>query len=362
MKIALVHDDFLQWGGAERVVKAFTEIWPKAPIYTSVADEEIVAKWIGKRTVVQSLLKYAPLIKRYRKAYLPFYPLAFQSMELSDYDVVLSSSARFAHTIKLTNGTRHIAYCHAPPRFIWRFENYVAHEQYPVLKKLILKPTVRYFKETDAKAMHRVDEIIANSQHVAKQIQTIYKRHANVLSPFVDTELFSRGTISARGDYYLIVSRLAPWKRIDLAILACKELNFPLIVVGKGEDKNRLKNLAVGSKTTFLEGLTDKQLVNYYRGSRALIVTQEEDFGLTSLEAQACGKPVLAFARGGSLETIVKGKTGDFFKEQTVLSLKRKLKQFHETTYKSSGCIANAQRFSKERFINAMRAYVASTK
>lgn len=358
MKIALVHDDFLQWGGAERVVQALSEIWPKAPIYTSVADNEIIKKWIGKRTVIQSPLRYAPYIKQLRKVYLPFYPLVFQSMEIGHFDVVLSSSARFAHTIKLTNGTRHVSYCHAPPRFIWRFENYIQNEQYPILKKLVLRPTIGYFKETDTNAMSRVDEIIANSRHVAKQIKAIYKRKAKIVTPFVDTKLFSPLQMTSDGKYYLVVSRLVSWKRIDLAIEACKQLQFPLLIIGKGDDKKRLQYLAQGANIEFLEDLTDKQLVYYYRNSKALLITQEEDFGLTSLEAQACGRPVLAFAKGGSLETVVKGKTGDYFRQQTATSLVSKLKNFHYATYSAKDCVENAQRFNKQRFQATIKEYI----
>lgn len=358
MKIALVHDDFLQWGGAERVVQAFSEVWPKAPIYTSVADEEIIARWLGKRHIVQSILQYAPQIKRFRKAYLPLYPLAFQHMELHDYDIVLSSSSRFAHTIKLTNGTRHISYCHAPPRFIWRFDHYLKNEEYPRIKKFFVRPTIPYFKRLDELAMQNIDTIIANSRHIAKQIKSIYNRNAIVLPPFVDMSLFKPTDTDEKEDYYLVVSRLAPWKRIDLAIESCRRLNLPLVVIGKGSDKNRLKNLACGTKTEFLEELTDKQLVGYYRNCKALIITQEEDFGLTALEAQACGKPVLAFGRGGVTETVMKGKTGDFFPYQTVESLTKKLKMFHTENYISVDCYNHAATFSKIHFKEQIKQYV----
>lgn len=360
MKIALVHDDFLQWGGAERVVQAISEIWPKAPIYTSVVDQKLIAERFPKRTIIQSWLKHVPLTKQLRRPLLPFYPLAFQSLDVADTDVVLSSTTRFAHTIRY-NGALHVSYCHTPPRFLWQEQQYFSREKHNNLLQSLAKPMLTSLRTSDAKSEHNVALWIANSKNVAQRIKRIYHRNAHIIYPFVDTNQFLPKKSKPSLDYFLVVTRLLPWKRVDIAIEACKKLQCTLIIIGKGPDKTRLKKIATGSKTVFLENLTDHELMTYYQNAKALLITQEEDFGLTSLEAQACGRPVVAYGRGGALETVAAGSTGVFYTKQTALALSAALKVFDASFFTTIDCRHHASQFSKERFQSSLKQYIVKS-
>ncbi len=357
MKLALIHDDFLQWGGAERVVAAIAQIWPTAPIYTSVSDPAIIQTRI-KNPINQSYLRYLPAVSRMRRVYLPFYPAAFQNMPLNGYDIILSSSTRFAHTITKPDTAIHITYMHAPPRFVWQFDKYVQHEQHAFAKRIVTGPIVSVLRQHDLQASQNVSYWVANSQNVAKKIRQIYRHQADVIYPFVDTKLFTPAKQPKAAGYYLVVSRLVAWKRVDIAIEACKKLGKTLVIIGKGPDKPRLQKIAQQSDTTFIEELTDKALVTYYRNCDALLMTQNEDFGMTALEAAACGRPVIAFGKGGVLEIVIAGKTGEFFPAQDARSLTIMLRKFDRDKYDPNDCSMLASQFSKEKFQQAIKRYV----
>lgn len=357
MKIALVHDDFLQWGGAERVVRAISEIWPKAPIYTSIVAEDVTSRYFKNRQIIDTKLLRLPFRKQIRRAIFPIYPSIFQAMDFSQFDIVLSSSTRFAHMIRKTNGATHINYCHTPPRYFWSQHVYLAHESMSMLKMAAIAPFTKTMQGIDFKAAQRIDTIVSNSKNTAAKVKRYYGKQSVVVPPFVD-DIFFKIKANKPENYFLVVTRLVPWKRVDIAIEACKLANQPLIIVGSGPDKRRLMRLAWGTQTKFVENLTDHELVTYYSNSKALIVTQEEDFGLTSLEAQACGTPVVAFKKGGAAETVMPNITGIFFSEQAPASLAKALKRFGKYSFNPDLCKTNAQKYTKQRFQQQLKAIV----
>lgn len=360
MKIALVHDDLLQWGGAERVVKAMTEVWPKAPIYTSIASDRIVYEHFAKQTIIDAKFLHVPFRSQIRRVIFPVYPKIFQAFDLSGYDVILSSSTRFAHMVQKSNGTTHVTYCHTPARYFWEFDDYMQAERAAGVKKALIHPFLQVMRQLDYKAAQQVDQFIANSNNTAKKIKKIYGKQARIIKPFAE-DIFFKAKDQPKDDYFLVVTRLLPWKRVEIAIEACRLLNKKLVIVGTGPDKARLENLARGTRTEFVEHLTDAKLIPYYSKSKALLVTQAEDFGLTPLEAQACGTPVIAFKKGGVLETILPNQTGIFYSEQSANSLALALKRFERLEFNRIVCKMNASKFTKQSFQQQLKEFVLET-
>ncbi len=322
MKIALVHDDLKQWGGAERVLEGICEIYPDAPIYTSVYDESNLElkKRFGRKKIITSFFQKIPGWKSLYKILLPFYPIAFEQFDFTNYDLVISHTTRFAKSIITKPSTKHICYCHTPPRFLWHFSGY---GNYGLGEILMTK--LRLYDQVSAK---RVDFFLAGSENARKRIKRVYGVDSKVVYPFIDMERF-KNMETWDGGYFVIAGRQSKYKRFDLAFAACKNLNVSLKVIdGKFSDEMVVKILA---------------------GCKALIISGEEDFGLSSLEAQALGKPVIAFKAGGALETVT-SKTGLFFEEQTVDSLVQAINKLQDTKIDSQDCRQNAAKFSKETF------------
>lgn len=340
MKVALVHDDLAQWGGAERLLYGMQKVWPEAQSYTSLAGKKY--KDSSFRT---TWMQWLPLKDLLYRSYLPLYPLAFESLRLEEYSLVVSSSSRFAHGVVTKPCTYHIWYCHTPPRLAWDTHNYL-----PRVVKLALAPWIHYYRIWDQVAASRVDHIIANSHYTRRRIWEIYHRKAEVIYPFVDTIFFSPGDFES-SNYWLVVSRLLSYKKINLAIEACNRLGLLLVVVGDGPERKRLQQLA-GSTVKFVTGLTDDELLGYYRGCSGLIVPGEEDFGMVTLEALACGKPIVAYNRGGVAEIVSDGITGKFFASPDVTSLANCLFQAKASTFPQSVCRKRAEEFSLDRFIH----------
>lgn len=374
MKIAIVHDDFIQRGGAEKLVLAMLEIWPEADLYAVVATEawrrEIKTK-ISKEIKTGWLQKF-PFKEKLYRYYYSLYPLVLESFRFDDYDLVISSSARYAHGIITKPGTVHVAYVNSPARFLW--------ERYLTPSNVFLRPIINWHRAWDKVAGQRPDYVIANSKTPAKRVEEYWGRKVDaVIYPFVDLERFTgdpgrerspvfirpiqpdcrRGRDLGEGveGYFLVVSRLNRWKRIDLAIQAGNELRWPLVVVGQGEDEACLKGLA-GPTIKFLGRVGDEELVSLYQNCRALILTQAEDFGITALEAQACGRPVVAFGKGGALETVINGVTGMYFESQTKDRLVEVLSRFDEKKYLRENCFTQARKFSQARFQKDLVGFV----
>lgn len=344
-KVALVHDDLVQWGGAERVLVGLSEIFPDAPIYTSVFDKnnKELLKNFKRKKIVTSFMQKIPAWRKLYKALVPLYPIAFEQFDFSGFDLVISQSTRFAKSIITKPTTKHISYCHTPPRFLWDLTG----------------PLFSYLRIFDQISSKRVDHFIAGSQNAKQRIKKIYKVDCPVIYPYVDLDRFSI-VESFDGGYFLIISRLNKYKRIDLAIKVASRLRFPLKIIGKGPEQDKLEKLAreLNAEVEFLGDIPDNIVTQVLAGAKALLICGKEDFGITSLEAQSLGKPVIAFGEGGVLETVTEKETGYFFGEQTSNSLERVLNCKNLILIDPEVCKENAQKFSKEKFIRSFREYV----
>ena len=356
MRTALVHDYLNQAGGAERVVECLHEVFPEAPIFTSIYDRDKMPEIFRKMDIRTSFMQCLPLVMKHFKKYLPLFPFAFQSFDLSGYDLILSSSSAWGKGIKKEKGSLHICYCHSPMRFVWMYEDYMEKEEYGPIIRMLLIPVLKWLKKWDLKTSGQVDHFIANSRTTQKRIKLFYGRDSEVIHPPVDTSFFKpyNNKIS---DYFLVVSRLNPYKHIDLAIEAFNELGYPLYVIGSGPDEKRLKKLAKGN-INFLGKLPDDEIVKYYSGCRAFILPGEEDFGLTPVEAQACGRPVIAYRAGGALESVVEGVTGVFFDEQERSSLIDAVREFEMMSFDLKGIRENALKFDKDVFKRKIKEFI----
>lgn len=370
MKVALVHDDFMQWGGAERVVAAMMELYPEAPVYTlAYCDEALPAGFDKSR--LRTTFFQKTLFRRLLNQLFFLHPIAFERLNLNEYDIVISSSTRFAKSVITQPQTKHIAYINSPPRFLWPVSKGFGPRQYIdnfVSKTFILfrpfiwlflRPKLTILRMHDFSAAQRIDYLIGNSKNVANRIKKFYRRDANVIYPFVELARFINEPLSesGTGEYFLVISRLASHKRVDLAVAACTSLGLPLKVVGAGPERESLEK-AAGERVEFLGYLSDDEVVTYLKGCRAFIYPQEEDFGITALEAQALGKPVIAFNKGGAVETVEDSKTGLFFEKQAVDALTDALRQFENMLFDPIYIREHAKLFSRERFEKELSEFV----
>lgn len=349
MKVALVHDYLNQMGGAERVVLALHEIFPDAPLYTSIYDPKRVDAAFQKMDIRTSFMQKLPLVKKHHQPFLPFYPFAMERLDLRGYDLVLSSSSAFGKGVVTRPETMHICYCHTPMRWCWNYDEYVERERLGRISRSILPFLITGLRVWDQMSASRVDHFIANSPVVADRIQKYYRRDSVVIPPPVEASRFEFDPTIVPEEYFLIVSRFMPYKRIDLAIEACNRLQLPLVIIGSGRDENRLKSIA-GPTIRFMGRLSDVEVLHYYAHCRAFILPGEEDFGITPLEAQASGRPVIAYGAGGALASVVEGVTGTFFQKQTVESLAAVLASFDERTYDPQTIRNHALEFDMPRF------------
>jgi glycosyltransferase involved in cell wall biosynthesis len=357
MKLAIVHDYLNQFGGAERVVLALHEAFPDAPVFTSIYDKKRMPSEFKEIDIRTTFMQFLPGIMRHYKPYLPIYPLAFRSISLKGFDVILSSSSAFAKGVNKPENALHICYCHNPMRFVWRYDDYIQEESLPLQIKALLPLYIRRLKMWDVRTSAGVDHFIANSMTVARRILEHYGRDSVVINPPVEAEKFniSNGT----GDYYLIVSRLKPYKKIEVAVAAFSRLKKPLKIIGTGDHLNKLRSIA-GPSIDFVGAVRDEELAFYYSKCRALIFPGEEDFGIVPLEAMASGRPVIAFSRGGALETVVEGETGVFFDPQTPEALVSAVKDFENMRFDGQKIRAHALSFGKEVFKAKIKDFVES--
>lgn len=357
LRIALVHDDLVQNGGAEQIFLALIELFPNADIFTSMATKEWREK-LGERRLVTSFMQALPFKEKLYRAYFPFDPLAFESFDLSGYDFVISHTTRFAFGVITKPETISISYVHNPGRMFWESGEYFGPDS---RLKTFLSPLLSYFRLWDYTAAQRVDHFIANSKNISRKVKRFFGRDSSVIYPFVDLEKFKpadsrpelgvRSLESGAGDYFLVVTRLNRWKKVEIAIEAARRLGLHLKIVGTGPEMGKYKTekYKVG-RIEFLGSVSSERLVRLYKNCRAFIITQEEDFGIAALEAQASGRSVVAYGAGGALETVVAGKTGEFFSPQTTEALIGVLKDFKPEKYDPKECRKNAERFSRERF------------
>lgn len=353
MRIAIVHDDLVQQGGAERLVEEMTKIWPEADVYTITA-----ASW-AKRVFPRlrtSFVGKIPFSTNFLyKALFPWHPLAIESFNLNSYDVVLSSSARFALGVITQPKTKHICYLNSPGREFWEPWRYFSQSW----QINLLAPFLSQLRLWSFTAAQRVDYFIANSENVRSQIGKYFRREAEVIYPFVDLTTLQTPEVCkpSVGQYLLVVSRLVRWKRLEVAIEACNKLRRRLVIVGDGPDRSRLQRLA-GPTVTFLGRRSRQTVINYLHGCQALLHPQEEDFGIVPLEAMGAGKAVIAYRGGGALETVVEGKTGLFFWPQTGQALERVLATFQIEKFSETECRKRAADFSQEKFRDQLQSFV----
>ena len=356
MRVALVHDYLNQEGGAEKVVDVFCSMFPGAPLYTSVFDAKAMSKrWQSVEVRTSFMQKVSPRLK-IAKMLLPLYPSAFESFDLTGFDLVLSSCSTFSKGVLTPPGATHVCYCHNTTRPLWMYHEYVAREHLGRGQRAILPPIVSTLRLWDFAAAQRVDHFIANSKTTAARIRKFYRREAVVIEPPIRVAEFE-GPECRIEPYFLVVARLQSYKRIDLAIEAANLLRVPLKVAGSGPDEARLRRLA-GPTVQFLGRVSNPVRVQLYRRCCALIVPGEEDFGLNALEAQAAGRPVVAFGAGGSLETVVQDVTGVLFAEQSVDALAEALRGFNPVTYDPAACRLQAGRFDESMFKRRLRSYL----
>lgn len=347
MKVALVYDRVNKWGGAERVLLALHKIFKEAPLFTAVYDKE-KAIWAKDFNIKTSFLQEIAFFRSHHE-FIPFLmPLAFESFNFDDFDLVISISSEFAKSIITKPKTKHISICLTPVRYLWSSQQ--EYFKNPVLNFLV-KPIILYLKFFDKISSSRPDEFIAISEEVQKRIKKYYNRESVIIYPPIDFIKNDLNFKKAKNDYFLVVSRLSrftSYKRVDLAIKACNKLKLPLKIVGDG-NLDFLKRIA-GSTIEFLGKVGDYELEKIYTNARALIFPGLEDFGLVMAEAQFFGKPVIAFRGGGALEIIRENVTGEFFNEQTFESLTKTLQKFDEKRYNAIDCVENAKRFSYSDF------------
>ena len=347
MKVALVHDCLNQFGGAERVLWVIHEIFPEAPVYTSSYNPQNLPLEFSELSVVTSPIQKMPFASFFTKHSTFVYPLVFENFDLSKYEVVISSTTSFAKGVLVKPSTLHICYCNTPPRFLYHYETEVYLRQIWYLAPF-LALLDNYFRIWDFNAAQRVDYFVTNSHHTASRIRKFYRRQAEVIYPPVEISKPEKFKIESQ-DYFLIVSRLVQYKRIDLAILACNKLNLNLKIIGIGKDEKRLKKMA-GKTIEFIGAVDDQVLADYYAKCQAVIFLGEDDFGIVPVEAMGFGKPVIALGRGGALESVIRGRTGEFFYEEKVESLIRVIENFNPNHYQAEDCIGQAQKFSKDNF------------
>lgn len=358
MKVALAHDHLNQIGGAERVLSEFHELYPQAPVFTLLYDRAIVGQYFNNWDIHTSFLERLPGGAKFFKWYVWLMPTAVEQLDLSGYDLVVSSASALIKGLVVKPETLNICYCHTPTRYLWSdTHQYTSDLPQPKLIKKILPLVLNYLRQWDYTASQRVDHFVANSKFVAKRIAKYYRRESTVIYPPVDT---SSIPWAQPEDYYLLISRLRPYKRVDLAIRAFNKLGIPLKIIGSGEQEAELRALAK-PHIEFLGQVTDEEKKYYLARCRALIHPQEEDFGITAVEAMAAGRPVIAYGAGGALETIKPGVSGSFFQEQSWEALADAVIRFRYEKFDPEIIRQEAQRFSRNSFVINWQEYLAKT-
>ena len=372
MKVSLVHDYFNQYGGGERVVEAMAEIWPQATIYTSIYDEGLMKDWlkIPRDKIKTNFIQRLPFSKQLSKHYFFLYPLAFRLQDTGDADVVVSSSSYAAKFVRPKKGGVHICYLHTVPRFLWGYDTELSRyyarsfDRYLApLYEVLVPPIKSVLREADYRAAQKIDFFIANSKEVQKRIKKHYGRDSTVIYPPVNVARLSRSsnqqpaTSNQQPGYFLVVSRLGGYKKVDIVVEAFNKLGLPLKIVGDGPQYKFLKE-AAKNNIEFLGRRSDTEVSALLANCRALIFPTHEDFGIVPVEAMAAGKPIIAYRGGGALETVLEGVTGEFFDHQTTGDIIKAVKRFPPNKYSPVACQTQAKKFSEENFKREMRSFV----
>jgi len=364
LKAALIHDWLNGMRGGEKVLESFCDLYPDAPIFTLFYEPDCVSEKIRTRMVIPSVLQKFPLARRYYRHYLPLFPWAIRRFDLAGFDHVISISHCAAKGVRIPKGAVHICYCLTPMRYIWdKFDDYFSVGFSPEGAVMgLLRGKLRRWDVTTSAG---VNFFVATSRHIAEKIRVYFARESEVIPPPVDAEYFSpaeadeaaQKAAAAKEDYYLIVSALVPYKRVDVAVEAFRGRRERLFIAGSGPEEKKLRRNATDN-VTFLGWVENDVLRELYRHCRALIFPQEEDFGIAPLEAMACGSPVVAYGRGGILDTVEEGRTGLFFREQTPESLRRALDSFRRDDFDPEVLRRHALKFTRENFTARWRAFL----
>ena len=367
MLLALIHDWLNQLGGAEDVLEALVEMFPAAPIYTSIYWREKMPPQYRRWNIRASFMDRLPLIHHYQQPYLFLYPFAFQSFDLTGYDLILSNKSGFCHGVRKPQGAVHVCYCLTPTRYVWGFDDYAAREGFGPGTRQILRPALKLLQQWDKTAAQNVDHFIAISSEVRQRIARFYGRDSVIIYPPVKTDTFQ--IADSVGDYFLCLGRLIPYKRVDLAVQACTALNLPLLVAGEGRDRARLERLA-GPTVKFLGRVPEAEAPNLMARCKAFLFPGHEDFGIAPVQAMAAGRPVIAYAGGGALDTVIENVTGHLFHENNLQSsqtpeaerrgLISVLKSFDSSKFDSSAIRAHALKFDKSVFVQQLRDFIHS--
>lgn len=356
MKIALVHDYLVQYGGAERVLECFTELFPYAPIYTLVYNEDLMHGVFAGKDIRTSFIQKLPFSKSSHRIFPQFMSMAIEQFDFSAYDIVLSDSSSFAKGIITGPDTLHICYMHTPMRYAWDdCQKYTSDFSFPSLIKKFVPFVMNYIRVWDRVSAERVDLFISNSNFVAKRIKKYYKKESTVIHPPVNVARFH--VSEKREDYFLIVGRMLAYKKNDIAIKAFNKLGLKLKIIGRGPELKRLKKMA-GPNIEFLGRIPDEELVGYYANCRAFIFPQEEDFGIVAIEAMASGRPIIAFNGGDIPEHMEAGKMGIFFDKQTPEDIIEAVKKFKDEDYDPEYIRSKVLKFDKEKFKARILEYV----
>ena len=360
LKVALVHDWLVNYGGAEDVVSAILEIYPDADIYTLVHDKKKMKGRFEKNKIFTSRLQKIPFATRLYTKFLKFMPAAFEAFDFSAYDLVICSSSSCAKGVITPPSTAQVAYVHTPMRYAWDlFFDY--QKRSGALTRFFMDRWMPQIRLWDYVSAQRIDALFANSKYIARRIKKFWNRDALVIYPPVNVGYFNPTNNVAREDFYVFFSRLVPYKRADIAIDACAALGKKLVVIGGGSEAKNLQELAKGkSGITFTGRSSDEKVREYLQKCKALIFCAEEDFGIIPVQAQACGTPVIAFGKGGATESVLDKKTGVFFSEQTAASCAEAIKEFEKLeaagNFDAKKIVAHAKTFSRERFIKEFKA------
>jgi len=357
LRIALFHDNLAQMGGAERVTEVLHKTLPEADLYTTLSVPERLSPHLRAAGARTTWMQWLPQKAKLFRHYFLLYPIAVEMVNLSAYDVIITSCFGFAKGVRRGNNAIHICYFHTPMRWVWRSSDYFAQEKIGSIKKLFLSFALRPLRRWEIKAAKRPDFYIANSQAVAQRLKDVFGIESAIIPPPIETTRFKiSDTVE---DYFLILSRLVPYKRLDLAVRAATELSLPLKVIGSGPDLKRLQSMA-GPTVEFLGRQTDESVNRLVSRCQALIFPGEEDFGMAPLEVNAAGRPVIAFYGGGATETIVEGANGIFFREPSVASLIDAIKRFKTLEWNTFAIQAHARSYDTSAFQQRIREFLAN--
>jgi glycosyltransferase involved in cell wall biosynthesis len=358
VKVALVHDWLTGMRGGERVLQVVAELYPDAPIHTLLQVKGTVSPTLEQRRIVRSFVQLLPAAGRHYRQYLPLFPTAIEQFDFDAFDLVISTSHCAAKSVVVPGRARHVCYCHSPMRYAWdQFDAYFGPAQVGQVRSRLLRPVLARLARWDAATADRVDRFVANSRYVAGRIRRYYNREASVVYPPVNTDFYEPDP-ARRPEYFLVVSAMVPYKRLDMAIRACELAGVPLKMVGRGPEEARLRAMA-GPNVEFLGWISDEHVRRLYQGSHAVVMPGVEDFGMVPVEAQACGRPVIAYAEGGALESVIDGHTGVLVREQSAEAFAEAVAEVSTRSFDTTAIRRHAQGFSVARFKDQFSAIAA---